>query len=364
MKKLLFRKFFLDFISFFLTILLIISLIVWTIQAINYFDFVTQDGHGFKVYFQYTFLNFPKIIHRILPFVYFLSLYSMLIRYENKNQLNIFWIHGISKLQFAKKLLNFSIIIMIIQITFGTFISPSSQLKARNYLKNSNIDFMSNLIREGKFVSVVKNLTIFVENKIGDGLYSNIFIEDTNNQNSRMIFANNGYLVDQKILKLINGKIIDRKNENINIFNFQQININLDDYISNTITMPKIQEVNIKTLLKCYEKGGYEQGINFDCDKSILNEIKQELLKRIFKPIYIPIITIICCFIMILSNKNINYKNLITKVFVVSFSALIISEATLRYSTSNITSMILYFLIPILIFNISYLKFYRLSKNA
>ena len=36
------------------------GLIVWTIQAINYFDFVSEDGHGLKVYFLYTLLNFPK----------------------------------------------------------------------------------------------------------------------------------------------------------------------------------------------------------------------------------------------------------------------------------------------------------------
>ena len=38
------------------------GLIVWTLQAVNYFDFVSEDGHGLKVYFSYTILNFPKII--------------------------------------------------------------------------------------------------------------------------------------------------------------------------------------------------------------------------------------------------------------------------------------------------------------
>ena len=36
------------------------GLIVWTLQAVNYFDYVTQDGHGLKVYFLYTIYNFPK----------------------------------------------------------------------------------------------------------------------------------------------------------------------------------------------------------------------------------------------------------------------------------------------------------------
>ena len=30
---------------------LVVGIIVWTLQAVNYFDFVVQDGHGLKTYF-------------------------------------------------------------------------------------------------------------------------------------------------------------------------------------------------------------------------------------------------------------------------------------------------------------------------
>ena len=44
MKKTIFKKLYIDTAGFFLTFLLIMSLIVWTLQAVNYFDFVTEDG--------------------------------------------------------------------------------------------------------------------------------------------------------------------------------------------------------------------------------------------------------------------------------------------------------------------------------
>ena len=62
MKKLIFKNFYTDTLSFFFTSLLTMSLIVWTLQAVNYFDFVTEDGHGLEIYFYYTFLSFPKIL--------------------------------------------------------------------------------------------------------------------------------------------------------------------------------------------------------------------------------------------------------------------------------------------------------------
>ena len=56
MKKLIFRKFIKDTTVFFLITLFSFTLIVWIIQAVNYLDFVIEDGHGFRVYFLYTIL--------------------------------------------------------------------------------------------------------------------------------------------------------------------------------------------------------------------------------------------------------------------------------------------------------------------
>ena len=50
-EKLIFRKFAKDTLFFFYFIFTV-GLIV-DMQAVNYFDFVTQDGHGLKTYFSY-----------------------------------------------------------------------------------------------------------------------------------------------------------------------------------------------------------------------------------------------------------------------------------------------------------------------
>ena len=50
-EKLIFRKFTKDTLVFFTTSILIMGITVWTLQAVNYFDFVTQDGHGLEIYF-------------------------------------------------------------------------------------------------------------------------------------------------------------------------------------------------------------------------------------------------------------------------------------------------------------------------
>ena len=98
MEKLIFKKFSADHAIFFLYIAISISLIVWVIQAVNFLDIVSEDGHSFRIYFLYTILNLPKIFSRILPFIFFISLFYIIVKYENNNELIIFWTTGIKKL--------------------------------------------------------------------------------------------------------------------------------------------------------------------------------------------------------------------------------------------------------------------------
>ena len=83
MNKLIFRKFYLDILSFFLLSSLAITAIVWVIQGVNLLDIVTEQGHSFRVYFIYTLLNLPKIFSKLIIFAYFLSLFVIINRYEN-----------------------------------------------------------------------------------------------------------------------------------------------------------------------------------------------------------------------------------------------------------------------------------------
>tara|TARA_B100001057_G_scaffold291592_1_gene291656 strand:- start:6959 stop:8077 length:1119 start_codon:yes stop_codon:yes gene_type:complete len=372
MKKLIFRKFAQDTLVFFILMCLVVGLIVWTLQAVNYFDFVVQDGHGLKTYFLYILLNFPKIIHRIIPFIFFISLFYILIDYEVRNELLIFWTSGISKFNFANKVIFLSLILTIFQIIIGGFFSPFSQYKGREFLKNSNIDFFTSLIKEGKFINAVDGLTIFIDTRNNDGTFSRVFIDDSSKNITKTIHAKSGRIIDndkKKIFRLYNGQVINNDKTKINVFGFDEIDFNLADYSSNTILVPKLQEIPTSILLSC-KVGFLDQNsernkkYNFRCKNTLMSEIEQELFKRFYKPLYIPIITIICCFLIIVPKNNIYYKRNRKLIFLITFLIIIISEASLRYSTiSNLTTAI-YLITPWIIFFLSYLMFYNKSRNV
>ena len=371
MKKLIFKKFAEDTLILFLIMSLTVGMIVWTLQAVNYFDYVTQDGHGLKTYFTFTMFNFPKIIHRIIPFIFFISLFYLLINYEERNELSILWINGINKMSFAHTIIFLSIILTVFQIILGGFLSPYSQFKARESLKNSNIDFFTSLIKEGKFINAVDGLTIFIDSKNLDKSYSNIFIDDSTKNNSKMIYAKNGIIIDNKQKKsfqLFDGKVINIDKNKINVFEFDQIDFNLADFSTNSILVPKLQERSSKYLLDCIvffiKTKNLEINENLNCNKSLKNEFYQELFKRFYKPLYIPVIALLCCFLVTIPKNNFLYKRNKRNIFLATFILIIISEGSLRYSAISELSTLIYFIIPWLCFLFIYLLLYRKTLNV
>ena len=112
MKKLIFKNIFTDVIYFFLITSLSLTLVVWVIQAVNLLDLVSEDGHGFKLYFLYTLLILPKIFTKLIIFIFFLSTFYVLNKYEENNEILIFWTFGINKLEFVNKFIFFAFFII------------------------------------------------------------------------------------------------------------------------------------------------------------------------------------------------------------------------------------------------------------
>ena len=367
MKKLIFRKFYQDIIIFFFVSLLIVGLIVWTIQAVNYFDFVTEDGHGLKVYFYYSILNFPKIIDRIYIFIFFVANFYIIITYEAKNEIMIFWLNGIKKIKFVNKLLFFSCLIMMLQIILSGYIAPLSKLKARDYLKSSDMNFFTSLIKSGKFINVAKGLTIFINEKKQDGTFKDIFLEEIKKNDTKMIYASRGFIYDDdkfKVLKLFDGRVINLEKNKINLFDFEEINFSLNELNSKSITVPKIQEIDTKILLSCFFEIKNEKFLLFKCNKNIMNEVKTELIKRLFRPLYIPLIVLITCFLITISKNDKKYNYYVYFIFITNFLILVLSEISIKYAVISFSHMIYYFFAPVILFFIAYFLLYKFTKNV
>ncbi len=377
MKKIIFKNFLGETTQFFILSSCAVTIIVWVIQAVNYLEFVTEDGHSFKIYFLYTIYSLPKIFNKLLPFMFFFSIFFTLIKYEEQNQTLIFWTNGIHKITFVNIIIRYSLIFLFINFIFSLILVPTSQDKARSFIRSSNIDYLPLLIKPKKFIDTVEKLTIYSDKKNQDTL-ENILIKDSfSKSKSKIIFAKKGYFSDNNnsnFLILTNGKILNINDGKTNSFDFNETQINLSKYTSKTTKTPKIQEVNTKKLFECLIKqkvtlNNYSKlntNLIFICDETLAlkNKISQELFSRIFKPFYIPLLALIGSLLLIKSKNSHGFSNYKFKVFALGVVIISLSEITTKFYSAKFNESLLILMVPFILFLSLYLflkKQFRLN---
>ena len=360
MKKIIYRKLLIDCLIFFLLSLFGISTIIWVFQAVNFLDIMIEDGRNYSIYLNYTLLNYPKIISRILPFALFFSFSYTLIKYETNNELIIFWNHGISKINIINFFFWVSTLIMLIQIILVSIIVPKSQEIARSELRSSDVYYFEGLIKPKKFNDTIKGLTIFAEEKNIDGEFKNIYIKKNSSDNNFQItFAKKGIFElkgDKRVLVLYDGQTLNNNNNNITNFNFSKSDFGLSNMDSHLVKHPKIQEQSTFNLINCLKSIFDIKGIEIiNCNKNNPREIYKELFKRLINPFYLPVLTLISLSLILTSKENLKYTKNKYIIFLIGFGIIILSESSLGYITNDLFKNIYISILPISFVLIIYL---------
>ncbi len=359
MKKILFRKLLSDCLVFFFISLFATSIIIWVFQAVNFLDIIVEDGRDYLVYINYSLLNFPKIITKVIPFILFFSFLYILAKYEIKNELMIFWNFGINKIELVNFFIKFSILIMIIQMLLTSLIVPKTQDLARSFLRTSSINFFENFIKPKVFNATLKELTIYSNSKDKNGNLKEIYLKKGGSGNFQITYAKKGSfkkIGNNTFLELYSGETISVINDKITSFKFSKTDFNLTNLEDNTTTYKKTQEVATIDLIKCYHN---LMNFNFlkieknftveNCKKDNINNILKELYKRIIIPLYIPVLILISLLLINKSKENTSYPRYRFLIFLIGLSAIIISEMTIRFIDNDFYKNIKIFIIPIIL---------------
>ena len=370
MKKILFKKLSLDYLSFLALTLISTGTVIWVFQAVNFLDIMIEDGRDYWVYIKFSLLNFPKIISKLFLFISFFSLFYIIIKYEEKNELIIFWNYGVNKLRVINYVLNLSMLLMVFQLILNIYLVPYSQDKARSYLRSSKINFYDNFIKPKKFNDTIKGLTIYTEKKHKNGKLGNLYLKKEINKNEFQItYAKEGefkQVGNIPVLVLYNGATISSANKSITNISFAKSDFSLANIETNTTTYKKTQEINSTKLLNCIISYYKDKKTQFEikiknienCSYENIHNIFKEAYKRFITPFYIPVLSLISLFLIILSKENLNYQKLRLFTFSAGFLTIIFAETTIRLISKNFYQNLIFFSIPIIL---SFFLYFYLS---
>ena len=347
----------------FALVLFSLSLIAWTVRAVNFLDLIVDSGYSTSTYFLYSFLNLSNILTKFIPLSFLLALLFTIIKLDRQNEFIVLWTSGIAKIKIANLFFCISLLILLIYITFSTIITPTALNISRNLIKHSGIDTISSFIKPNIFADTFKGLTFYIESK-NDNRIKNIFIrDDGNNLNNLLpensdskdqtILAESGFIQDNKII-LENGLIQSYdQNNTIRVIQFNKTLLNFDNFDNRVIKDIKIQETPTTKILVCLKKY-YSNELNDNiyiknCPKNNIAVIIETFSRRLGMPFYIPIISLLISFLLIYrkTEKSKIFNRYL--FFGLSFFLLVLSDLLIRYSGFSNFHFITYLSIPFLI---------------
>ena len=352
-----------EILKTFLVILFGLSIIAWTVRAVNFLDLIVENGYSILTYFQYSFLNLAAILTKLIPLSFLLSLMIFLVKQIQDNEFIILWTSGVKKLKIVNLLFFVSIFVLLFYIIFSAFVTPYALNKSRNLLNKEGFNSFLPTIRVQQFSDSFTGFTFIVEEKFENEV-KNVFMYDksnalknlTSNQSettATTVIAKEGIVKDRKMF-LFDGSIIttNRNNGENDIVKFEQINIDLKNLKTGTIKQFKFQETSSINLVNCIIN---PSAIIINCNENVNSEIITVLNRRFFLPFYLPVVALICSFLLIKTQSKKNYFLNKYSIFVLGFLVLIYSELIIRFTGISKVIGTLFVISPFILIPIIYL---------
>ncbi len=363
-----YKNYLIEIVKSFFLVLFGFSIIAVTVRAVSFLDLVVESGYTLSIYFQYSLLNVFGIAPKFIPFSFLIAVSLFIIRHIKDSEFIILWSSGVKKIDLVHKLFLISFIFLILNLIFSSILTPFALNKSRQLLSNGDFNFFLPTVKTQQFSDSFEGFTFVVEEKINNEI-RNVFLHDKgrnlNNLSSNsneitetVITAENG-LIENKKMFLFNGEVISTdKDLNSEIMKFDQLDIDLSNLKTTTIKEPKIQELSSLKLFSCFSNKLDTE--NF-CNKSFNKEIVSVLNRRFIIPLYIPVLSLCCSFLLIRSKER--YLNKFS-IFFYSFVILLFTELAVRYTGLNKFIMMSFILIPFLLSLIFYFfMFHKFNKE-
>ena len=104
--------------------------------------------------------------------------------------------------------------------------------------------------------------------------------------------------------------------------------------------------------------------INHNCSLNTLDNLFQELYKRIVIPLYTPLIICVSLILILSSKEKTNYNRIKVITFLLGMCLIIFSESTVKFITINFTNNLKFIILPVILFIVFYFFFkIKLKKN-
>ena len=187
----------------FLTALLPVLGIIWTTQALQRINLVTDTGQSIGAFLQLATLILPTVIPLVLPFALAIGVTQTLATMNNDSELTVIEAGGGSRGIVMRPVLMLAAALCLVSFFVDNVIEPMARHKVREMIASANADLLGSIVQENAFRRVGDDLYIQIGGRRGGGVLTGIFVADSRDPNVEFIYYAREGAVDEKSSALV-----------------------------------------------------------------------------------------------------------------------------------------------------------------
>ena len=223
----------------FLFFLLVFAGILWLNQALKIVDVVVENGQPGMVFVELSSYLLPRVIESVFPVAAFASAVFLTNRLYSESEYVVLMAAGQKPIEFARPFITFGFMCFLVVSVLAHFVTPISNKAFQDRQHEIRQEFLSQLVKEGEFVSPQKGVTFYFGNVRDDGLLEDVLIREIRDRGDQIIHsAPTGRIVDGDEgakLVLIEGALqeFDLQSRLLSVIQFDSFSYDLTQFASN-----------------------------------------------------------------------------------------------------------------------------------
>ena len=269
----------------FLLTLCALTGVFWVTLVLRELDVVTAKGQAIWVFLLMTFLGLPALVQVIAPIALLVAVIIALNSLISDSELPVISAAGAPPRATSRPILVLSVLVMLGVAASYHVLAPFSLTAFRTLLAHVRADVITSLVQDGGFRTLENGLTMHFRERMADGSFQGVFINDERDQQLPQTFsAARGIVLehaDGPFLVLEDGNVIreDRANQEGSVVTFDTYAIDLSRFDPpNTAPVYEAMERSTFFLLDPPQNDDYSQHFAL--------RVKAEIHDRVTAPLY------------------------------------------------------------------------------
>lgn len=171
----------------FFTVILV--LVFWINRAARLFDRLVGNGESVAVFLEMSALTLPYLVYLILPVCAFAAAIQTGNRMGSDSEIVALQSAGVSAFRTARPAFYMGVMAACLMLVLAHVLIPTSRTEIAELERSLSQDVSGRLLDEGRFITPLRGVTVFVAEITDQGVLQRVLLSDTRTQQSQVIYT-------------------------------------------------------------------------------------------------------------------------------------------------------------------------------